>query len=94
MTNLYKAAKALVEKVRKEHPGEELYEPVVINLDKAVNEYEAVNNNQIDPWKAIRFAVEHIDDWFDKDQFLKDCQESDMDSIVVDWPEFVEWVNT
>lgn len=40
MTNLYQAAKALVEKVRKEHPGEELYEPVVINLDKAVNEYE------------------------------------------------------
>lgn len=47
---------------------------------------------QIDPWKAIQFALEHIDDWFDKDQFLKDCLESDMDSIASVWPDFVQWV--
>ena len=43
MSQLYIAAKALLDKVRADHPNEELYEPVMRNLDQAVIEYEAKN---------------------------------------------------
>ncbi|WP_303829359.1 hypothetical protein [Asticcacaulis taihuensis] len=47
---------------------------------------------QIDGWKAIDFALNKIDDHYDKAEFLKDAQHHDMVSIAEDWPEFVEFV--
>ena len=71
--------------------------------DDAVPKWHLMDNrpdNQINPWKAIEFALEHIDDHFDRAEFLRACTESDMTSIRVDdtgdeengWPDFAEWV--
>ena len=49
---------------------------------------------QIDAWKAIEYALDHVDDHFDKAEFLRDCQCGDMVSIKEDWPEFVDWLNS
>jgi hypothetical protein len=38
---LFNAAKALLAKVRKDHPGEDLYVPEMIELDEAVKEIES-----------------------------------------------------
>jgi hypothetical protein len=51
-----------------------------------------MEREQIDAWLAVEFALDCIDDHFDKVEFLKDCHCSDMVSIKEDWPEFVDWV--
>ena len=45
---------------------------------------------QIDPWQAIEFALT-LDDGFEMRQFLQDCLESDMETILADWREFDEF---
>lgn len=40
MDRIYKAAKDVLAKIERDHPGEELYEPVMIELKAAVEEYD------------------------------------------------------
>lgn len=49
-------------------------------------------NPQIDPWKAIAFALEEIEDHYDRQEFLKLCLEGDTFSIAEEWPEFSSYV--
>ena len=51
---------------------------------------------QIDPLKAIAYAVEMYDndslDAFCAMEFLRDCRQHDMETIGQEWPKFVQWV--
>lgn len=49
---------------------------------------------QINAWKAVEFALEHIDDHYDRAEFLRECMHGDMVSIADDWPEFVDWIRS
>ncbi len=48
-----------------------------------------MERQQIDLDKAIKWGLENIGDHFDFRYFVEDVLENDMDSIGIEWPDFV-----
>ncbi len=49
---------------------------------------------QIDPWLAIQYAVDLIDDSFAQAEFLREAMQSDLEGMRENWPDFVTFQKT